>query len=90
MSRGMEQHAAALEGIASGASLDDFSQSDVKGAPLLPLTMEDALTRALASDFNRRALPPVVVEQYAARAKRLAAEYARDRDALNRAQLMRF
>ena len=81
---------AALEGIASEASLDDFSQSDVKGAPLLPLTMEDALTRALASDFNRRALPPVVVEQYAARAKRLAAEYARDRDALNRAQLMRF
>ena len=56
----------------------------------MPLTMEDALTRALASDFNRRALPPVVVEQYAARAKRLAAEYARDRDALNRAQLMRF
>ena len=81
---------AALEGLRQSLPLDGFSTGADSGAPLLPLTMEEAIALAQDSAFVNAALPPAVSARYVQRAQRLLAAHSHDAAAQTRAQILRF
>ncbi len=78
---------AALEGIASREKLDADRQPL---AEPLPQTLNRAAERAARSAFIRRALPELVVERFAARARALDKAWRSDPDALLQSQLSQY